>query len=278
MHRPLPLALLALLVAMLTLPGCVTARPSPGEMTGTTELTAADLADLVLPAPMVLEAEVRRATPVRDAATAPGVMRVAVEGSLTAVIRSSGPVGAEQTWLADVPAPSARGLKGRRVLLFARPVPGRPDVLQLTEGDAQIDWTPERADAVRRLVTEAAAPGALAAITGLTRAFHTPGPVAGEGETQLFLSTADGAPVSITVRRAPGRPPSWALATGDVAGAAAATPTPGGLTWYRLACSLPTTVPTDALPGDARLDQAVRDDLRFVRESLGPCERSRPTS
>ena len=273
MHRP---ASLALLVATLALPGCITAQSPAGETTIGAELTAADLADLALPAPLVLEAEVRRATRVRDAMSPPGVVRVALEGSLTAVIRSSGPVGAEQTWLADVPAPSARGLKGRRVLLFARPVPDRPGVLQLTEGDAQIDWTPERADAVRRLVTEAAATGALAAITGLTRAFHTPGPVAGEGETQLFLSTADGAPVSITVRRAPGRGPSWALATGDVARAAAATPTPGGLTWYRLACSLPVTVPTEALPGDPRLDQAVRDDLRFVRESVGPCERSRP--
>lgn len=272
--RPLlPIALSA--TALSALPACVSADGGGAGATArpNAELSVADLADLALDAPVVAEATVTRVTPVRDAPTAPGLARAYVEAELSGVIRAPGPLGPEQGWLVD--APSLRALKRRRVLIFARPVPGRPGQLQLTADDAQIDWTPDRAATVRRLLTAAAAPGAPPAITGVGRAFHTPGPVAGEGETQLFLTTESDAPVSITVLRQPGRQPSWQLALGDVVGAAAAAPTPGSLSWYRLACGLPATLPSASLPDDRRLAEAVRADYRFVLDSLGPCGRTR---
>ena len=194
------------------------------------------------------------------------------------MIRAPRALGTEQGWLVDEPVRSLRALKGRRVLIFARSVPDRPGRLQLTAADAQIDWTPERAATVRRLLTAAAAPNAASAITGVGRVFHSPGPVAGEGETQLFLQTETGEPVSITVLRQPGRRPSWQLALGDVVGAAAAAPTTGSLAWYRLACGLPPTLPITSLPEDPRQVEAVRADYQFVRESLGPCDRMRGSS
>lgn len=271
--RPLlPIVLSA--TALAALPACVSAG-SGAIARPTSELSVADLADLALDAPVVAEATVTRMTPVRDAPTAPGLARGYVEAALSAVIRAPGPLGPEQGWLVDGPTRSLRSLKRRRVLIFARPVPGRPGQLQLTADDAQIDWTPERAATVRRLLTDAAAPGAPPAITGVGRAFHTPGPVAGEGETQLFLLTESDAPVSMTVLRQPGRRPSWQLALGDVVGDAAAAPVPGSLTWYRLACGLPAALQSASLPDDPRLAEAVRADYRFVLDSLGPCGRTR---
>lgn len=273
-----PLFALALTSTACALSGCATTGAQADASADTrplADLSVADLADLALAAPVVAEATIARITPVRDAATEPGLARGYVESALTGVIRSPGALGPEQGWLVDAPERSLRGLKGRRVLIFARTVPGRPGQLQLIAPDAQIDWTPERAAIVRRLLTAANAVGAPPAITGVGRAFHVPGPVAGEGETQLFLTTATGEPVSITVLRQPGRRPSWRLALGDVVGAAAAAPTPDSLAWVRLACGLPAALMPASLPDEPRLAEAVRADYRFVLDSLGPCGRTR---
>ena len=44
------------------------------------------------------------------------------------------------------------------------------------------------------------------------------------------------------------------------------------LLWYRLACSLPATLPERAWPGSSRPMPISRaQDYRFVLEQLGPC-------
>lgn len=267
-----PLALLA--CAPLSLPGCATAQ-SVAAIQSAPAAGYADLADLALVAPVVAEAVVRRVTRQRDALVPPGRARAYLEGDVTAAVRAPGPLGAQQGWVWEGPEDAVRSLKGARALLFARPLTGRPGLLQLVAPDAQQPSTPDRLATVRALVAEAARPDAAPAITGVTRAFFTPGALPGEGVTQLFVGTATGAPVSITVRRRPGEAASWSLALGDVVGAAAPAPERRTLTWYRLACGLPASLSADSLPDVAADADRVRRDYSFVLAGLGPCGRTR---
>lgn len=265
----LPLAL-----ALLALPGCATAQ-SAASSTGAPAASYADLADLALAAPVVAEATVRRVVPQRDAPVQAGRARVYLEADVTAAVRAPGPLAPRQGWVWEGPEAAARSLKGARVLVFAQPLPDRPGLLQLIAPDAQQPSTPERLATVRSIVAEAARPDAVPAITGVARAFFTPGALPGEGTTQMFLTTENGAPVSMTVRRRPGAPPSWSLALGDVVGAAAPAPERRTLTWYRLACGLPASPTANSLPESTADAERVRSDYAFVLASLGPCGRTR---
>ena len=101
----------------------------------------------------------------------------------------------------------------------------------------------------------------------------------GESETQIFLLAADQRPVSITILRRPGEVPSWAVSLTEIVDNAAAPPPRDSLLWYRLACSLPRTLPrasiADADPGEAR---AIEADYRLVLSRMGPCPRTRKQS
>jgi hypothetical protein len=102
----------------------------------------------------------------------------------------------------------------------------------------------------------------------VTSAFRVPGAVPGEAESQFFLSTRDGRPVSLVVLTRPGEGRRLTVATGDVIDDAAQPVSKETLLWYRLACGLPPKLPAGI--GDA----AVADDYRFVLTSLGPCGRT----
>ncbi len=276
MFRSIPLALAPL--ALAALPACAAQGSAPAALDrpgAADPLAFADLADLALAAPIALEGTVTGASRTRDPVAPAGQVSAYVELDIGAVIRAPAPLGARQGYLWQGTDRQRRALSGARVLVFARPLPGRPGLLQLVAPDAQLAWTPERSATVRALLADAAKPDAPPAITGVTRAFTVPGQVAGERQTQIFLATEAGAPVSLSVLRAPGRPPSWRLALGDVVGAAAAAPRPDTLVWYRLACGLPPELPAAALPDDPVLAAAARADYRFVRDALGPCGRTR---
>jgi hypothetical protein len=103
-----------------------------------------------------------------------------------------------------------------------------------------------------------------------------PGSLAGESETQIFLQTAAGDPVSLTVLRRPGLVPTWAVALGDIVDDAAAEPKPNSLLWYRLACALPRALPRQSL-ADAAPEHvpAIHADYRLILDRLGPCVRTR---
>ncbi len=106
-------------------------------------------------------------------------------------------------------------------------------------------------------------------VTGIASAFRVPGAVPGEAESQFFLSTRSGKPVSLVVLTRPGEKRQLSVALGDVIDDAAAGVPPQTLLWYRLACTLPPALP----PGlGAAAD--VAGDYRFVRDSLGPCGRT----
>jgi hypothetical protein len=242
-------------------------------------LPYAVLADRVLASPVVVDAIVTRATKLKGAdalGVVPGAQRYYVEADATALIRGPAGMPVRLSYLVDVPL-DARGkaprLRKARVLLFARTT-ARPGTIQLTAPDAQQPWSPDLDTAVRRIAQEAVSPNAAPAITGIGNAFHVPGSLPGEGETQVFLTTADSRPVSLSVLRRPGEQPRWAVALSEIVDEAAGPPPRDTLLWYRLACGLPPALPERALatmgPKDAALAQ---EDYAFVLAQLGGCQR-----
>src|SRR3546814_1485109 len=77
---------------------------------------------------------------------------------------------------------------------------------------------------LRAILTELVEPGAPPAITGIANGFHVPGTLPGEGETQLFLNTVTGDPVSLTVLTAADGSRRWAAAFGEIVDGSAAVP------------------------------------------------------
>ena len=241
----------------------------------------ADFADLVLAAPLIVDATIDSVVRIKGeeaAGVAPGMARFYVNADVVALIRGTTGIPRQVGYLVDVPIDpdgDTPRLKHLRVLLFARPVANRPNQLQLVAPDAQRPWSPAADALVRQIAREAVAPDAPPVITGIGNAFHVPGSLPGEGETQIFLSTADGSPVSLSILSRPGERKRWAVALSEIVDAAAAPPAPDTLLWYRLACALPPRLPDSSLdsvdPADARI---AREDYRFVLRSLGRCDRS----
>jgi hypothetical protein len=240
----------------------------------------AQIADRVIGAPAILDAQIRSATRIKGpeaANVAPGHQRFYVEADVLALIRADAPLPTRVGYVVDVPL-DARGrapkLNKRRVLLFARPVAGQATMVQLTTLDGQRDWSAELDALVRRIAREVVAPDAPPAITGLGNAFHVPGSLPGEGETQIFVQTANGAPISLSILRRPGEQKRWAVALGEIVDDAAAAPARDTLLWYRLACGLPRALPATSLADEDPANiAAAREDYRFVLDQLGPCKR-----
>lgn len=240
----------------------------------------AEVAGLVLDSPVLLDAQVRSAARIKGpeaANVAPGRVRFYIEADVLALIRAPGAMPTRVGYVVDV-ALDARGklpkLNKRRVLLFARPVTGQAAMVQLTTLDSQQDWSPDLDALVRRVVQEVVAPDAPPAITGLGNAFHVPGTLPGEGETQIFVQTATGAPISLSILRRPGEQRRWAVALGEVVDDAAAPPPRDTLLWYRLACGLPRALPPASTANEESANAGLaREDYAFVLQQLGPCRR-----
>jgi hypothetical protein len=245
----------------------------------------ADLADLALTAPVIVLATITSASrlrPEESPGVAPGKIRFYVTARVSALLKGRNGVPPVVTYLADVPL-DAQGrppkLRKAAVILFAAPVPGRPDELQLIAPDGQIGAPPAVEARVRAILTAAIARDAPPAITGIGNAFYVPGAVPGESETQIFLTTADQRPVSLSILRRPGEEPRWAVALSEMTDEAALPPARDTLLWYRLACTLPPTLPASSTselsPDNAR---AAAADYDVVIAGLGACQRARKKS
>jgi len=238
----------------------------------------AETAGQVLRAPLIVDARIRSASRVKDAEApglSPGRARFYVEADVLALIRGSNALPARISYLADV-APDARGrppkLKKLRVLLFARPIAGQANSVQLTGTDSQLEWTAGLDAQVRGITHETLAADAPPAVTGIGNAFHVPGSLPGEGETQIFLTTATNLPISLQILRRPDARPRWSVSMGDIVDDTAGAPPKDTLLWYRLACGLPAQLPASSLeseePDNARI---AAEDYATVRRELGPC-------
>jgi len=259
------------------------AAPAESQAPATAAPTYADLADLALAAPVAARVRIAESASVkaeRAPGLKPGMARFYVDAALVSLIRSPQSLSARLSYIVDLPldskgkAPKLR--KGSEFLVLAAPVPGKPGELRLAAPDAQIPFTAERAATLRSIIREASSASPPPRIAGIGRAFHVPGAIRGESETQIFLQTAGGTPVSLTVLRRPGETPLWAVALSEIVDEAAAPPAPGTLLWYRLACGLPRSLPRQSLAeADPEGVAAIEADYRLVLERLGPCVRTR---
>lgn len=251
-------------------------------------VTYADLADLADSAPLALKAQVRKMIalePERAPGVKPGWARYYVEARTRALIAGNTMLGESLKYLVDLPLDAkgkAPGIKNKDVLLFARSVTGSSDArskaaeLQLVAPDAQVLWDPVSEARLRAILTELQVPDAPKRIKGVREVIHVPGNLAGAGETQMFLSTADGSAASIVVVRKPGQPAQWGVTFSEVLEETLKPPEPETLAWYRLACFLPQQLPSAANVSATPADKAkAAEDYALVRQELGACPRNR---
>ncbi|MGB7409804.1 MAG: hypothetical protein WA910_01580 [Sphingopyxis granuli] len=262
-------------------------QPAPAVAAATSPYSYADLADLAVAAPMAIHARIRKAAalkPEQAPGLAAGHVRFFIEADVVSLIRGSGPLAARISYLVDLPLAAngkAPKLKSKQpVLIFARPVASGTTTdtgsVRLVAPDAQLAWDPATEARLRAILTELVKPGAPPAITGIANGFHVPGTLPGEGETQLFLNTATGDPVSLTVITAADGSRRWAAAFGEIVDGSAAVPRRDTLAWYRLACGLPKALPLDKLAGTAPEDRKkAAADYAMILGALGECTRTR---
>ena len=260
----------------------VLATPAQAQEQTPPAVTYADLVALADGTPLVIQAQIRKQAtvePERARGLAPGHTRLYIEARTTALIGGTVPVGEELRYLVDVPL-DAKGkppkFKKQDVLLFARPVPGRPGEIQLVDSSAQLAYSPELEARLRPILADLVAPDAPPVVTRISDALAVEGTLVGESETQLFLDTQGDGPVSVTIVRRPGQAPRWGVSWTEIVDQAARPPRAGTLAWYRLACALPAELPGAAnLSRDARARSLAAQDYAFVIDQLGPCERTR---
>jgi hypothetical protein len=265
----------------------ITSIPVAAQITSTYAVDSvgaayADIADLVVIAPMIVDAKIRKATKIRPD-QAIGVplnrQRLLIDADVIALIRGQNGVTGKVRFVIDVPK-NARGkipkLPKQRVFIMANSVNGRPGQLQLVQPDGLIQYSPENDAMVRAITQEAVMLDAPQKVTGVTSAFHRPGTVIGEGHTQIFLATPDRQPISISVVSSPDAPKQWSVSTSELIEETNSTPARYTLLWYRLACGLPRALPADLVQsGDGNNAARAQADYKFVVNALGPCGRKR---
>lgn len=232
-----------------------------------------EIADLTVSAPVIVQATVARGERLSDK-DSPGLRkgyaRMLITAAVDAAIVAPGPIPAELTWLWDTPL-DAKGKMPKRknmAVLAWITTPAPDGKTQLIAANAQQNWTPDLDAEVRAIATEAKS-AAAPAFTAVTNGFRADGTVAGESESQFFLTAADGSGATMVVTTRPGAPRKIAVSRGDVIDESAAAVRPGSLLWYRLACFLPAILPLKAGGDDASLAA----DWAAAMASLGPCER-----
>jgi hypothetical protein len=257
--------------------------PPPAQFSLAAEGTSyADIADLVVMAPLILDVQVKKVTqlpPTQTVGVPTNIQRVLVEADVLALIRGSDGFAAKSRFLLDLPRDAKNKvpkITKRRFFVLGSKVAGKPGDVRLARPDSLIDWSASNDATLRAVTQEAVQINAPQAIAGVTSAFHSSGTVLGEGETQIFLRTAGGEPISINVLSRPGQAKKWAVSTGDLIDENAGAPPKNTLLWYRLACGLPRTLDPKLVESSAAEDVGkAQADYRFVIDALGPCGRQR---
>lgn len=257
------------------------AASDPAGRPGIRAFSYADLADLALRSQVVAGVTITRAERLKGELApglAPGQARFLVQAATGMLLRGADGLPGSISYIVDVPLdPKGRApkLKKSRFILVADRVVGRPLEVRLTSPYSHLDWTQINESRLRAILTEANAPDAPPPVTGIGNAFHVPGAIPGESESQIFLTTADNRPISLTILRRPGEQPQWAVALGEMVDDGARAPAKDTLLWYRLACFLPPRLPGRAVAAISAGDAAaVREDYALVVGQLGPCGRT----
>ena len=242
----------------------------------------ADIADLVVNAPVIVDGKIKKTTKIsvqQAVGILPNHQRLLVEADVITLIRGQNGITAKVKFVVDVPKNTRDKfpkLNKQRVFIMADIVKGRPGQLQLVRADALVRYSADNDAMVRAIAKEAVLLDAPGRITGIASAFHSAGTVIGEGETQIFLSTENRQPVSISVVSRPGAPKQWSVSTSELIEETTSTPTRFTLLWYRLACGLPKALPAELVQsGEGENAARAQGDYKFVADALGPCGRKR---
>ncbi len=242
----------------------------------------ADIADLVTIAPFILDAQIQKITkvPVEQAVGVPvNRQRLLIEATVIALIRGTGGTPSPVRFLLDMPKDAAGKipkLKKKRLFILANYVTGRSNEIRLVRPNALVEYSAANEANLRAIAKEAVQLDAPQRVTGVTSAFHSPGSVIGDGETQIFLSTEKNQPMSITVTSRAGQPKIYAVSTSEVIVEASSSPQRYTLLWYRLACALPRVLSPELVEsGDSENVARAQADYKFVIDTLGPCGRKR---
>ncbi|MBV7257102.1 hypothetical protein KCG44_09945 [Pacificimonas sp. WHA3] len=246
--------------------------PEPGRV---------DLIDMTLESDTILSATITKTRSIpreKSPGLAPGFHRMLVHADVTTLITARGGVPAQIKYLVDVPAADngrAPRMKNMRALLFLGQEQS-PGEFALAHRYGQQPWSAAREQNVRTFASELAEPAQRALRPReIISAFHVEGSIPGESESQIFMQTASGDPMSLIVLNRPGERPRYTVATGDIIDTSMEPPSDGSIVALMLACDLPT-----ALPGDILAEQvpsvaaALTRDYGFVRSKLGACERN----
>lgn len=266
--------------AMIASAPAIAATQQSAEPYATHTYSYADLADFALASQITAHVRVKDAKQLKGplaVGTRPGFARQLVTADVIALIKASTGLPSRIQYIIDTPLDSrgkTQKLKKSESLVFAKPA--RPGEVQLIAPDAAIAWSEAAGKTVRSVLQEASRADAPPVVDGISSAFHSPGSLPGEGETQIFLHTKDGRPASLTIQRLAGEAPRWNVSLGEVVDEATSMPAPATLLWYRLACFLPATMPAPAVDGQsAETITQINMDYAFVRSGLGACARSR---
>ena len=253
-------------------------QDAPSFVSGTYQY--ADLADLALAAPITAHVKIKstkRLSKELSTGVHPGLARHLITADVIALIKATEGVPKRIQYLVDLPVDSrgkVQKLTKSESLIFA--IPAGPAFVRLVAPDAQVPWSAEAARSVRAILSEAARADAPPVVRGISSAFHSEGSIPGEGETQIFLNSPEDKPVSLTVQRRTGEQPRWFVSQGEVVDEGTSQPRPDTLLWYRIACTLPVSIPpssVDGQPADAIAN--IKADYKVILEGLGPCNRTR---
>ena len=242
--------------------------------------TYADLVDHALEAEIVgvIFVDDQTVVPAERAPNlASGQVRLYVESTIQRLLKSPVPLGESLNFLVDK-LPNQAGdsprITRQAFVFFAAPVPGQPGSVQLLSSDSLIPAGPMIEARLEQVLNQLAASDALPAIIGIKDVISVAGNLAGESESQMFIQTATGVPVSLSVVRRPGMAPRWGVSLGEIVDQDASPPTPETLAWYRFACELPEQLPADSyLQSDRASRQQAQEDYALIKRELGPCER-----
>ena len=276
------------IIAAIALVSCATniSAQAPASPPGFAVLAAnnsyADIADLVVISPLIVDATVKKATkiPAEQSIGVPAnLQRMLIVADVSALVRGNDGVAGQVRFLLDVPK-DAKGkipkLKKQRYFLLGSKAAGLPGTIRLSRPDAVVEWSFDNDAMLRAITKEAVMIDAPQPVVGVTSAFHSPGTIIGEGETQIFVEAKGNQIYSLSVFSQPGAAKRWAVSTGEVIDESAGAPAKNSLLWYRLACGLPPTLDAKLVESpEADSAEKAQADYRFIVASLGPCDRTR---
>ena len=242
--------------------------------------TYADLVTMALAADTVAIVSVEEQIafpPERAPDVTPAAVRLYVESLTRNLLSAPQAVGGQLNFVVDQRRDAdgdAPDLEDRNFLLFGDLSRSQPGAIQLLSSDSMLPAGPQIEARVRQVLSQLAASDAPPAITGVRDVISVPGNLAGESETQMFVETETGGPVSLTVIRRPGMAPQWGISLGELVDASARPPERESLAWFQFACFLPRELPADSFLQRDRASQAqAREDYAFILAQLGTCER-----